>query len=68
MKLSVSIYNALISGLDKAQKIDSFMRRNGCKPDLVTYNIHLNYYCNNVMLDEAKKFIKIMETGGICPG
>jgi len=41
----------------------SFMRRNGCKPDLVSYNVLLNYYCDGFMFEEAEKLLTKMEDG-----
>ena len=41
--------------IDKALIIKSFMKRNGCQPDLITYNILLNHCCNELMLDAAVK-------------
>ncbi|KAI7742631.1 hypothetical protein M8C21_029589 [Ambrosia artemisiifolia] len=55
---STSVYNALINGfckagrLDKAQAIMSFMRKNGCHPELL-------------MLDEAERLMKVMERNGM---
>ncbi|KAI7727325.1 hypothetical protein M8C21_027597, partial [Ambrosia artemisiifolia] len=55
---STSVYNALINGfckagrLDKAQAIMSFMRKNGCPPELL-------------MLDEAERLMKVMERNGM---
>ncbi|KAJ6430377.1 hypothetical protein OIU84_021724 [Salix udensis] len=66
-EVSTLVYNALISGfcraggIDKALAIVSFMSRTGCKPDLVTYNVLLNYCCNEFMFEEAVKLLKKME-------
>jgi len=65
---STLVYNALICGfcsagrIDKAVAIMSFMRRNGCRPDLVSYNVLLNYfYCDEFMFEEAEKLLTKME-------
>jgi pentatricopeptide repeat protein len=67
---STLVYNALICGfcragrIDKALAIMSFMRRNGCRPDLVSYNVLLNYfYCDEFMFEEAEKLLTKMEDG-----
>jgi pentatricopeptide repeat protein len=50
--------------IDEALAIMSFMRRNRCRPDLVSYNVLLNYYyCDEFMFEEAEKLLTKMEDG-----
>ncbi|KAK8655498.1 hypothetical protein V6N13_108073 [Hibiscus sabdariffa] len=53
--------------IGKAQAIKLFMMKNEHEPDLVTYNVLLNYFCNELMLQEAEKLLKNMKRSGIGP-
>lgn len=54
-----SVYNALIGTFRKAGKgskaeiLAAFMERNGCVPDVVTYNTLINYHSKEGHLNES---------------
>jgi pentatricopeptide repeat protein len=55
------------NSLSSSKVIISFMQRNGCKPDIITYNVLLNHYCEKGMLDKAEMLIHKMEMCGVNP-
>jgi pentatricopeptide repeat protein len=47
--------NSLMDGVDEATEVFALMISKGCMPNIISYNILINGYCQIKQIDEAKQ-------------